>query len=323
MSSLTSASLCTIESLIHHPNADRLDLVEVQGCPAIVGRGEYTLNEQVVFIPFDVIIPDSEEFPDYVRGKRVRAVKLRGIFSMGVVLKNTWGFAEGDDIDGALGLTKYEPPVPGSSDGLEIPGPSLSCPKYDLESLRKYHSLLNLDEPVVITEKIHGANMRVAWHDGSLYVGSRTRWLEESESPWWRGARESGLSEKLKDLGPYVLYGEVYGQVQDLKYGVGSGEVKFVAFDLYNYRTGNYVDWSDFKDFCKYTSISAPPVIYSGPWKGLDAHKDLAEGQSLLAGHVREGFVVKPTIERYDAQVGRVAFKLHGEGYLTRKVKYV
>ena len=62
------------------------------------------------------------------------------------------------------------------------------------------------------------------------------------------------------------------------------------------------------------------PVLYRGPWQGLDAHRHLAEGRTTIGdGHVREGFVVKPVVERFDDRIGRVILKLHGEGYLTKK----
>ncbi len=35
--------------------------------------------------------------------------------------------------------------------------------------------------------------------------------------------------------------------------------------------------------------------------------------------HVREGVVVKPLVERWDQEVGRVFLKQPGEGYLLRK----
>lgn len=325
MSSLSGATLCPIEKLENHPNADRLDLVHVQGCPAIVGRDEYSLGENVVFVPFDVIIPDSEAFPDYVRGKRVRAVKLRGIFSMGVILKNTWGFVEGDNIDEALGLTKWEPKVScgsGHSDGQEILWSHIVCPKYDLESLRKYHSLLEIGEEVVINEKVHGASSRFCFWDEQFYAGSRNRWLKESDNIWWRVARDLYLADKLAELPEgYVLYGEVYGAVQDLRYGMKNDEVKFVAFDIYDAYNHVFLDTDDFLRWCDSLNIPNTPLIYRGSWQGLDSHKELAEGKSLIADHVREGFVIKPVMERRDHRVGRVALKLHGEGYLTRKTK--
>lgn len=46
-----------------------------------------------------------------------------------------------------------------------------------------------------------------------------------------------------------------------------------------------------------------------------------AEGASVLArgACIREGFVVRPTRERFDERIGRVIAKLVGETYHTRK----
>ena len=58
------------------------------------------------------------------------------------------------------------------------------------------------------------------------------------------------------------------------------------------------------------------PMLYKGPWN-LELIA-LAEGKTTLASHVREGFVVKPTKERWDQHIGRVIFKMIGEGYMLK-----
>jgi hypothetical protein len=62
------------------------------------------------------------------------------------------------------------------------------------------------------------------------------------------------------------------------------------------------------------------PLLYRGPWN-LDDLLPLANGKSMIANNTREGFVVKPVVERYDMHHGRVAFKMVGEDYLLRKEK--
>jgi RNA ligase (TIGR02306 family) len=194
--------------------------------------------------------------------------------------------------------------------------------KYDLDSLRKLHWLIEDDEEVVITEKIHGANARFVWVDGQLYIGSRSQWLKpEATGMWGEVAKQHDLEGKLSYHPGRVLFGEVYGQVQDLKYGAGKGDLFFAAFDLYDSSSNTFYDDGAFRSFCNVHDLLPAPVLYRGPWLGLDAHKHLAEGSSTLADHVREGFVVKPAAERISMRHGRVALKLHGEGYLLRKEK--
>ena len=64
------------------------------------------------------------------------------------------------------------------------------------------------------------------------------------------------------------------------------------------------------------------PVLYRGPWHGISDWA-LAEGQSTIADHIREGFVVKPVDDILFCEEvgGRLILKLHGEGYLTRKLE--
>jgi len=63
----------------------------------------------------------------------------------------------GDEVHQELGIIKYEEAIKLSRYGLQIKSPS-GAPIYtDIQNLRKYHSLLELGEEVVITEKVHGA----------------------------------------------------------------------------------------------------------------------------------------------------------------------
>jgi hypothetical protein len=57
-----------------------------------------------------------------------------------------------------------------------------------------------------------------------------------------------------------------------------------------------------------------------GPWQE-SLTETLCEGKSLIASHTREGFVAKPSKERYHHSLGRVILKSVGQGYLLRKEK--
>ena len=135
---------------------------------------------------------------------------------------------------------------------------------------------------------------------------------------WWSVAAKYDLENKLKAHPDIALYGEVYGQVQDLKYGTKQGELLFAAFDAYDAKAGKYYDYDDFVSFCDEISVPRVPVLYRGPWS--DEHWVMAEGKSTIAPvHCREGFVVRPTKERWHDKYGRVIFKLVGTDYLLRK----
>lgn len=250
----------------------------------------------------------------------IRAKKLRGIFSQGMLAPLPAGSWQiGDDVAEAMGITKYEPP-----ESMMIGGECEAAPKgwafpvyTDIEGLRRYPDILQEGEEVVITEKIHGANGRFV-HDGDrLWVGSHTQIKKEDPtSIWWKVAIAPGI---LLDQHPFlVFFGEVYEQVQDLKYDIKHG-VQFRVFDIFDIKTMRYLDHDEAMQVAQETGVTWVPILYRGPW-----HKDLnalAEGNSTLAINVREGFVVKPIKERWNEYTGRVILKRHGEGYLLRKKK--
>lgn len=328
--------------LTSHPNADTLNITKVYDYQVITKKDGFKEGELVVYVPIDSVVPDTQEWhwlaptnPDGSvrfpvgqvpeKYRVIEAKKLRGIFSQGMLaplpsVNDDFEFEEGDDVTSLLEITKYEPPAPMIIGGDNEAPPPFHFPVYtDIEGLRRYPNILVEGESVVLTEKIHGANARYV-HDGErLWVGSHTQVKKEDpKSIWWAAATDSSLSEKLSRAPWHLFFGEVYGQVQDLKYGMKSG-VKFRAFDVYDVRAQKYLDHFDALKVATSCDVEWVPTLYTGPW--TSNLNDLCEGQSTLAENVREGFVVKPLRERWNQEVSRVILKRHGEGYLLRKKK--
>jgi len=313
-------------SLQSHPNADSLSIVKVYDYPVIVKTSDWENRTIGAYIPVDALVPNTEAFSFLDGHNRIRAKKLRSIFSMGLLVPAPEGAALGDDVASILGVTKYEPPEPISTGGDAAVPPPIFVPEYtDIEHLRRYSHLFTPGEQVVVTEKIHGANGRWLYHDGAFHAGSHHRWLKEGENIWWkvldenfRNWLEHSFHEGL------VAYGEVYGSVQDLRYGFGPGRVDVRLFDVFDTRKGAYLDWSELSGIVNNASLiwgmKPAPTLWQMPFD-LDNIINLAEQDSLVggAGHVMEGVVVRPLKERYDPEVGRVILKLHSQRYLLRK----
>lgn len=146
-----------------------------------------------------------------------------------------------------------------------------------------------------------------------MRVGSRTQWKRpDPNDTWWRALDSCPQIAKFCNAHPgRVLYGEVYGDVQDLDYGVPAGEVRFIAFDMLDTDSGEWVEPRTFRALCARYDIPMVPLLVQGPFN-LEAALALAEGRATLGGdHVREGVVVK-------ALNGRKVFKVVGAGYLAR-----
>lgn len=146
-----------------------------------------------------------------------------------------------------------------------------------------------------------------------MRVGSRTQWKRPDPSDtWWRALQSCPQISTFCESHPgRVLYGEVYGDVQDLDYGVPVGEVRFVAFDILDTDSGEWLEPREFRAICNRYNIPMVPLMYNGPFS-IEQALSLAEGKAVLGGdHVREGCVVK-------ALSGRKVFKVVGAGYYAR-----
>lgn len=320
-----------------HPNADTLSVTLIhQGYPVTFRTGEFQEGDLAVYLPVDSVAPSTPEWEFLgpgLRNHRIKAKKIRGTFSMGMLTKAPPGLQEGTDVSELLGFVRYEDSLStqqytgvAKTDGLEVPAPKLIFqPKaYDIEPYRRYGSTLFAPhEEVVVLEKIHGQNARFV-HDGTnLHVGSRVRWLN-SDSWVAKSARRYNLEEPLKRFPHIVFFGETYGN-NDLGYSVDRSEGDALAlFDAWDSNTGQWLDFGVLQAICNTVNLPVVPILALGKFGDLkESLPGLAEGATTIGdkGHVREGWVIKPTVERTLEHMGRVILKMHGEGFLTRKTK--
>lgn len=343
-----------------HPNADSLSITNIEGYPVIIKTGSFHPGDRAVYVPVDALVPTSRPEFQFLRKEgverhRIKAVRLRGVFSCGLLVPADPSWALGQNVQAELDIEKWVPPSERSLEqsGLVRPGkpgkPSKQfAPIYGLDSYRKYGHVLVEGEPVVITEKIHGSNARYLYEGGRLWVGShkmsrgstRSRLQEmwdrvklrilgtfgkkhrahlfmNTGDVWWQIAEQYDLKNKLSKYPGYIFYGEIYGErVQDLTYDSPTGR-KLKIFDIREHESKRWLEHSQVEAICRGLDLETVPLLYTGPWS-KDLEK-LANGPSTLAKHTREGVVIRTVPERFDTSVGRVALKLVGEDYLLRK----
>lgn len=307
-----------------HPNADSLSIVRVFGFTVCVRTSDWIGRDIGAYIQPDSVVDSTRpEFAFLARHERIKVKKLRGVVSMGLLMPAPDGAEIGDDVAEQLGVTHYEPQIkgePGTPGGQSLEAttpPSVYAPKYDVESARRYaRDVMIPCEPIIATEKVHGANARWCFDGEKFHAGSRNEWKLDAEgNMYWSALRgcESLLAWLTANPGA-VVYGEVFGKVQDLNYG-RPGRVDLVVFDIMR-----GCEWMS----AQAARAAAPdlpwvPTVYEGAfdWEVIEG---LAEGPSLIPGadHVREGIVFKPLTERTDPTIGRVCLKVVGNGYLER-----
>lgn len=99
-------------------------------------------------------------------GGRVRAARIRGLQSFGLIMKldpahgDDPDWPAGTDVRAHFGVTKWEPPVE-SADGEVEPAHPRFHTYTDIEHLANYPGVIADGEEVIFTEKLHGKNCRV------------------------------------------------------------------------------------------------------------------------------------------------------------------
>lgn len=323
--------------LVHlepHPNADTLSIVRVAGYQVVVRTADWVDGQCAAFVPPESLVDTTR--PEFLwlsksdnKSHRVGVKKLRGEVSMGLLVPAPAGLAVGDDAAESLGVVAWNPPEPkGAAQGGEAESapPFLrGMPVYDLESLRRYPDILQPGELVQVTEKLHGANSRFCFYDGIMWCGSHREWKRpDSTKLWWATLVQyqqiGGLCRAYPD---HILFGEIYGCVQSLRYGHRRGATSFAAFDIQR----PDLSWLPAQEFCDLVDhfrVPRVPVLAASIAYKFQDVADHAEGPTnAFLGedepHCREGCVVRPLVERTVMEIGRVVLKLHGLGYLALK----
>lgn len=103
-----------IESLSPIEGADKIEVAQVLGWQCVVKKGEFSVNDKIIYVEVDSVMPEKPEY-EFLRDRkfRIRTIKLRGQISQGLVLPlpEMWKiFDVGIDVTNALGVTKYLSP---------------------------------------------------------------------------------------------------------------------------------------------------------------------------------------------------------------------
>lgn len=172
-----AVSILPINKLEKHPNADTLGLAYIDDYVCIVGLNTFKAGDLVAYIPEGAVVPDDVAAKLGLAGKignRLKAIKLRGIVSQGIVypvkdntleLPNgeTVGVFEGQDVAEVLGITKYVPEIPASLSGEVFASDPRYTVRFDIENIKRHPSVIEQGEEVVFTEKIHGTFTQVVF----------------------------------------------------------------------------------------------------------------------------------------------------------------
>ena len=310
------ASIEKIKKVIRHPAADRLDLVTVLGYQCVTQRGLYKDGDIVIYIQPDSILPEEPWAEDYRKysPKRIKAVKLRGEWSEGIlcnqeVLKGVVDeslFVEsrvGADVSELLGVVHYEPPMPQdlSAKGF-LP---FGIPKTDEERWENMVDRLPFGEKVDITLKVDGQSFSAYYKLDTDEFGVLGRTMEyklDCQNNYTAQVQRYDLENKLRTFCKkhgvsLCLRGESYGNgIQKGEHNPHSSKPAGLAiFSVYLIDERRYARKGDpfyFPNICKEMDLPTVKIIQSD----VELTEDLIQYYSstlvLINGDPFEGVVV-------------------------------
>lgn len=193
-----------IDEVNPHPNADRLDVCKIKGWLCVSQKGNFKAGDLCLYIPVDSVLgnefeefvfpPDSKIKPD--KG-RIKSIKIRGHISQGLLLplSDIEGYAakknlhislrEGTDLANVLGITKYEPPASSVPKHMQGKSASKKNPHFkeytDISNFKHYNRVFQPEEPVYITEKLHGTSAR--YGKVPTHIGRILTWTKKANIP--------------------------------------------------------------------------------------------------------------------------------------------
>ncbi len=342
-----------IDKIVPHGNADALEVAVVKGWECIVKKDQFKAGNICIYFPVDSILTKEladrigvaqylaplrkgylvpQEFTNVEFSGRIRAARLRGRPSFGVLIPAEPSMMVGQNVKEQFSIIKWEPP---ERLGVEDAAPrhALFHEYTDIQNFRNFPDLFLEGEEIVITEKIHGTCsrtglVRLDTRELEYMIGShKVRRKVDAEKP---SLYASTLSSNVRELLRYtlemkkangvILFAEIFGSgIQDLHYGLNGKS--FRAFDICV--DFSYLNYSEFRGLCEMFQVQTVPEVYRGPFQN-DLVGTLTGGKSLLyASQIREGIVIRPCVERRAEPLlnysGRLILKNISDEYYLRK----
>ena len=332
-------ALATVREVTHklpHTNADALILVMIDGWQ-VVSRTDSNLHlgQQVIYFEIDSALPlDDPRFAFLEpRGSKLigdrsyhvlRTAKLRGELSQGLIIPVTefpelGQVATGTDVTEALGVVKYEPPIPISLSGQMVGkfphfGAVQPTDAERVQNLTREFADLRRNHVWTATEKIDGTSTTFIFGGDTPRVCSRNWelvWRDDLTAVQF--ARKSGLSDTL-GTEPWTIQGELAGPgIQ--KNPLGLAAVEFFVFSVFF--DGEVVPRSEWPQWCLDHAVG----VYEGLTLPATVAETVAqaEGVHSLKAPERgaEGIVWSTTVPVVVLN-GRTGFKAINNKYLLK-----
>lgn len=327
--------------LFPHPGADALEIGKVGTNQVVIQKGLYSNGDIVGFAPEKAVLPNDfkEPWEKYLKGSnhdRVGSIRLRNEWSCGIlipiekIVDKVGRMPEiGEDVSEAMGIFKYEPPIPVSLMGQVQKFPENIrndiAGSHDCEHFRTYASEFVPGERVVVGEKAHGSQFVCTSDSLGSTVTITSKGLrkddlclqEDENNSYWKAYHNSNVKQVIEDVvsgwNPREVV-RIFGEVIPCQKGYSYGQTKPVV-KLFDIRVdGISIPYDKFPESAKVLLV---PILYDGEYDEQTV-LSYCHGSEQVSGkelHIREGCVIAPYIDRRAKDFSRLRLKILNPKY--------
>jgi RNA ligase (TIGR02306 family) len=333
-----------ISSLTPIPGSDKIEQARVLGWNVVVTKGDFHVDDKVVYVETDSVLPDRPEF-SFMKSQKgimkpVVAKKIRGIVSQGLIfplsiLSGGKDYTEGEDITALLGVVKYDPPEVVYYGVSPTIGSIPSCiERSDEVRIQAYQFIENIKgKSFVVTEKINGTSFTCFIIDGRVGICNHDNEVSKKLPSVYQQIYERyNLENRMKTVRDsvgfdFAIQGEIYGRkIQGNNYNMKG--IDLAVFNIINLNTGEqYLPNHTITVMLGLETVPFIEFQYLIPAdidnnKLIDNLVEIAKGKSVLnPQHEREGLVFR--MNEFDRNccgvpLQRVSFKVINPNFLCR-----
>lgn len=334
--------LATIEKIIALTpieGADKIEVATVLGWEVIVEKNSYSVGDLVVYCEYDTVLPVKPEF-EFLRprcysksynGFRIRNMKLRGVYSQGIVfplsiLPSSVKIKEGLNVAKELGIRRYDPSELKEKEetkkakgfkkflfrfkffrNLFLKKKDKSYPSHleksgETNIQKIFKDLKGKDTLFYKTEKLEGQSATYEYYKGKFNRYSHNVKLNKNSKGSWLRVEElydikNTLKEFYKQVNVYIaLQGEIIGPgIQGNIYN--KNEYEFYIFRIKDLSTGKYFEYSFLTLCINFLSSISGKDFKLVPVLGENEHL-LGSVQELLDDSEKEKSKINPSVLR-------------------------
>lgn len=273
------ATVAKVEEIQPIPGCDNIEYVRIRRWMVIVKKADnLKVGDLCVYCEVDSMLPKRPEFAFLAHcGYRIKTMKMRGVFSQGIVFPlsilppRTEPYLERENLTQLLGVRKYEPPEQGpggrgrrnhhkKGDFPEF------IPKTDEERIqncwddsfvrfKQYNPDATCDE----TKKLDGMSTTVYMYNGEYVVCSRNFKVKPG-SLWYDHCAKLGMEQKIRSLGKNIAFqGELVGP----KCNGNAYKLKELAlyfFSVFLIDEQKYMSYDEMISLCAQLGLQTVPI---------------------------------------------------------------